>query len=189
MEKQPINISTSDTLFVKFRYSDYYANSFDNNKEFFLTQDESNKDIIYSNKVNLHFMKTDQPTAYVQVERVAEGRTLTEAKRRAEKIQYMYKIEGNRLILDNYLLTDTAHKYRNQEVDVYLYLPQNQIIKTHESISGHDVYSDDYTVPQGYNDRVYKTQGSEFICLNCTDGEPYDDNEIRITNDSTSTTV
>ncbi len=192
MEKQPINIQTTDTLHVKFRYNDFYAKSFDGDEDFKFTQDESGNDIIYSNNVNLHFMKTDNDTPYIQIERVAEGKSLTEAKQRAQKIRYSYLVEGNQLILDNYLLTEIENKYRNQEVDIYLYLPQNQIIKTHESIGSHDVYSDDYTVPEGYDERVYKAQGSDFICLNCLDetvNYAGHEGEISITTDSTSTTV
>ncbi|HEX8268788.1 MAG TPA: PspC domain-containing protein [Flavobacterium sp.] len=167
VQKQTIAIAPTDTLYVKFRHNDYYSKNIDDTEEFLFTQDENSKEVIYSTNVHLHFMKTDEKFAHISIEKVAEGKSLSEAKKRAEKINYSFKIEGNQLILDNYLLTEIENKYRNQEVDVYLYLPQNQIIKTHNSIENYDVYDDDYTVPEGYDERVYKAQGSEFICLNC----------------------
>ncbi|HEX8562998.1 MAG TPA: PspC domain-containing protein [Flavobacterium sp.] len=194
MEKQAIQIQPTDTLEVKFRFNDYYSKSFEYGEEFLFTQDESDKEIIYSNNVNLHFMRTDEKVPYVQVERTAEGKSLAEAKKRAENIRYSYKIEGNQLILDNYLVTDIANKYRNQEVEIYLYVPQNQIIKTNNSIERYDVYDDDFTVPNGYDNKVYRAEGSEFKCLNCTaeelsETDGINENEIHISSDSTSASV
>jgi hypothetical protein len=168
VQKQTIQVTATDTLHVKFRYNDYYAKSVDNREEFLFTQDEANKQVIYSNSVSLHFMKTDEKMPYVQIEKKAEGKSLMEAKKRAEKITYGFTIEGNQLILDNYLLTEVENKYRNQEVEIYLYIPQNQIIKTDESIERYDVYDDYYTFHNGYDNKVYRAEGSDFKCLNCT---------------------
>jgi hypothetical protein len=52
---------------------------------------------------------------------------LSEAKR-AEKIKYAYTIIGNQLILDNYLLTDLKNKFRDQEIEITLYLPKGTLI-------------------------------------------------------------
>jgi hypothetical protein len=41
---------------------------------------------------------------YLQIEKLVE--ISLEAKNRAEKIKYGYKIQGNQILLDNYLVTD-----------------------------------------------------------------------------------
>jgi hypothetical protein len=46
------------------------------------------------------------------------------SKKRAEQIKYSYQIEGNQLILDNYFITDLKNKFRNQEIEITLYLPK-----------------------------------------------------------------
>ena len=50
-------------------------------------------------------METDEAVPFIQIEKLANGKSASEAKKRAEKIKYGYKIEGNTLILDNYLIS------------------------------------------------------------------------------------
>lgn len=166
--KEMIQIQPTDTLEVKFRFSDFYAKSFDNDQDFLFTQNEADQEIIYSNNVRLHFMRTSEKMPYVQVEKSANGKQLSEAKNRAKNIRYSYVVEGNKLILDNYLVTDIKNQYRSQKVDIYLYIPQNQLVKTDISIDEYESYSDDFTVSNGYDNKVYKAVGDQFICQNCT---------------------
>jgi hypothetical protein len=42
---------------------------------------------------------------------------------------YGYKIIGNQLILDNYLLSDLKNKFRDQEIEISLYLPEGTLFK------------------------------------------------------------
>jgi hypothetical protein len=39
----------------------------------------------------------------------------------------MHTIIGNQLILDNYLLTDLKNKFRDQEIEITLYLPKGTL--------------------------------------------------------------
>ncbi len=194
--KETIQIMPTDTLDVRFRFSEFYAKSFDQDEDFLFIQDENEKDVIYSTNVRLHFMRTAENVPYVQIEKSANGKALTEAKSRAKNIRYSYVIEGNKLILDNYLVTDIKNQYRSQQVDIYLYIPQNQMVKTDSSIDNYDVYNDDFTVDNGYDNKIYKAVGDQFNCQNCTDEElrMSDDYEEQIyintdTTDSTSTSI
>ena len=101
------------TLFVKFKNNDFYSKDNYHNTDFRLTQDEKNNEIIYSNNVTIEVLKTEEALPYIQVERLAVGKSAVQARSRAEKIRYGYKIQGNQLILDNYLLTDVANKFRD----------------------------------------------------------------------------
>lgn len=174
VEKKEITIRPSDTLYVKFKYSDYYAKSLNHYREFEFVQDSANNEMIYSNDVRLHVLRTDEATAFVQIEKSARGNSFTNAKKRAEKILYKYQINGNQLLLDNFFLTDVKNKFRGQEVDIYIYLPEGQLFKPDSSVRDYFNYEGDFFNLNYDGDYSYKVTGSKAKCLNC----PVDENDI-----------
>jgi phage shock protein PspC (stress-responsive transcriptional regulator) len=178
VEKKAININPTDTLFVKFRYNDYYAKDLNHHRDFEFVQDSANHQLIYSTDVRLHVLRTDQATAYLQIEKSARGNSFTTAKQRAEKIDYKIELNGNHLVLDNYFLTDVKNKFRGQEVDVYLYLPEGQMFKPDTSVQDYDDSEDEFFNLHFSGNYNYKVQGSKIKCLDCpADENDYDDVE------------
>ena len=188
VQKEMLQLQPNDTLVIKFRYNDYYAKDVLNREDFQFTQDEANKELIYSNQIQLHILKTDETQPYIQIERQAEGKSLIEAKQRAEKIKYAYKIEGNQLILDNYLLTDISNKYRNQEVEIFLYLPEGTLFRPDNSVQEYDGSDDGFFNLHHSGDYLYRVGDSQVKCLDCPiDENEYDDVEGGV-QDTTETT-
>ncbi|WDF62750.1 PspC domain-containing protein [Flavobacterium sp. KACC 22763] len=178
VEKKVLAIKPVDTLYIKFKYNDYYTKSLNHYREFEFVQDSANNELIYSNDVRLHVLHTDESAPFIQIEKSARGNSFTNAKKRAEKINYKFQISGNQLLLDNYFLTDVKNKFRGQEVDIYLYLPEGQLVKPDSSVR--DYYnSDDNFFELNYNgDYNYKVVGSKVKCLNCPADEDNDNDEI-----------
>ncbi|GAA6768181.1 PspC domain-containing protein [Flavobacterium sp. CGRL1] len=85
IEKKAFNINPTDTLYVKFRYSDYYAKSLNHYREFEFVQDSANNELIYSNDVRLHVLRTDEKAPFVQIEKSARGNSFTNAKKKSRK--------------------------------------------------------------------------------------------------------
>jgi phage shock protein PspC (stress-responsive transcriptional regulator) len=190
VEKKTINVNPTDTLFVKFRFNDYYAKDLNHRRDFEFVQDSANHQLIYSTDVRLHVLHTDQATAYLQIEKSARGNSFTTAKQRAEKIDYKIELNGNHLVLDNYFLTDVKNKFRGQEVDVYLYLPEGQLFKPDTSVQDYDDSEDDFFNLHFSGNYNYKVEGSKIKCLDCPADEnsdddiDYDDEENIIDNDT-----
>jgi hypothetical protein len=177
VQKETLNIQPTDTLQITFRFNDYYTKDIDDNDNFRLVQDAANNQLIYSNNIRFEIVKTDEKTPYIQIERKARGRSFQEAKKRAEKIQFGYKLEGNQLILDNYLLTNLADKFRDQEVAIYLYLPEGILFKTDGSVQHYDESDNEFfNLHFSSNDYIYKVNSTQVKCLNCPENEnEYDD--------------
>ena len=190
--KETINIQPNDTLNIKFVSNDFFSKDIYNHEDFMFTQDSLKNEVIYSNEIKFYIKKTDKPQPYLQIERLAEGKSFAEANQRAEKINYNFKVVGNTLILDNYLLTEMASKYRNQNVELYLYLPVGTIFKADESVERYD-YSDDDFFSSTYSSEnfVYKVENNQIKCLNClsSDTDNVDSKEINITNENDSTEI
>jgi phage shock protein PspC (stress-responsive transcriptional regulator) len=203
VHNENIALQPKDTLHIKFVHSDYYAKNLDDRNNFRITQDSANTDVIYSNDVRFAIKKTEQRLPYIKIEKEAKGKSLSEAKQRAEQINYGYQIIGNQLILDNYLLSDLKNKFRDQEIEITLYLPEGTLFKVDSSVQNYDRSNDDFFNLHYSSDKyLYKLMDNKVKCLDCPtteneyDDVEYDDhtsvtinkNGISITNDTTTNT-
>jgi hypothetical protein len=172
VQKENINWKPTDTILIKIKHNEYFSKSIHNHDHFKITLDSVGKNVIYSNNISFRIAQTDEKSAYIQIEKEAKGTTLFEAKKRAEKIKYSYKIAGNQLILDNYLLTELKEKFRDQEVEVTLFLPKGSLFKMDESMSQYDRTGGEYFTWNPENtDAVYKVDSDEIKCQNCPEDE------------------
>ena len=191
VQKEVIAIVPTDTLKIKFKNNDFYSKSNYRNHDFKITQDEGDNEIIYSNNVSIEIKYTDEATPYMLIEKLANGKSTSQAKKRAKKIKYNYKIEGNTIILDNYLLTAVENKFRGQEVEIYLYLPKGTIFQTDESYSNYDRSDYDFFDENEYDTKnpVYRVDSDKIRCLNCLESESNNDLSIEIETDDTSASI
>ncbi len=191
VQKETINLKPTDTLLIKFKHNDYFAKDINDNHNFKITLDSIGNNVIYSNNVSFKIAQTDKKSAYIQIEKEAKGETLFEAKKRAEKIKYDYKIVGNQLILDNYLLTELKEKFRDQEIEITVFLPKGTLLKMDHSLRHYDRTDGDYFLwNPDYTDAVYKVESDKIKCLNCPEDEnQYNYEENVEENDSVVTTT
>lgn len=191
VKKETINLNPNDTLFIKFQHNDYFAKNVEDRNDFMVTQDSTGTDIIYSNEVSFKIEKTDEKLPYLQIEKEASGKSLSEAKKRAEQIKYSYKIIGNQLILDNYLLTELKNKYRDQEIEITLFVPEGLLLKVDSSVQNYDRSDDEYfNLHYSSDNYIYKVENSQIKCLNCpADENEYNDVNTDTENDSIETSV
>jgi phage shock protein PspC (stress-responsive transcriptional regulator) len=182
-KKELLPIVANDTLEVKFVTNDFFSKSNHQISSLKVTQDSLKHNIIYSNNVNFHLKYTDKKQPYVIVERTAQGKNFDEANQRAEKIKYNYKFVGKQLLLDNYFLTEVENKFRGQEVDIYLYMPEGMVYFPNKNVerylAGHNTDFDYYYGPEGYR---YKVTENELTCLDCPIDTNKDNEETHIEN-------
>ncbi|KVV15426.1 PspC domain-containing protein [Flavobacterium sp. TAB 87] len=173
-KKEVLNVLPTDTLFVKFKYNDYYSKDISHNTDFEFVQDSAGTALIYSNDVHFHVLYTDAKAPYLQVEKNARGKSFADARERAQKIMYKTKVVGNQIILDNYFVTDVKNKFRDQEVNVYLYVPEGQLLKPDASIQDYDRSDDEFfNLHYSGDNYIYKVFNHKIKCLNC----PKEENE------------
>jgi hypothetical protein len=179
VKKELIALSPNDTLRITFKNNDFYDKEIDNRIDFRLTQDETNREIIYSNNVSIKILPTKDTVPYLQIEKIALGKSMEEARKRAEKIKYGYKIEENKLVLDNYLISQVASKFRNQKVELFLYLPVGTQFQADASVQVYDESEDGYfNLHFSSDDYIYKVLDTKVKCTNCPPNENDDDVSI-----------
>lgn len=167
VKKETLNLKPTDTLLIKFKHNDYFTKNIDDNDNFQITIDSTGKDVIYSNNVSFKIAQTDTQSAYIQIEKEAKGKTLFEAKQRAEKIKYSYKVIGNQLVFDNYLLSDLKEKFRDQEIEITLFLPLGTVLKMDDSAAHYDETDSDYFLWHPNENEIFKVDRDEIKCQNC----------------------
>ena len=190
-EKQSINLNPKDTLLIKFKNNDYYAKDVADYTDFEITKDSLNQDVVYSNMISFEIEKTDENLPFIKINKEAKGKSFEEAKNRAEKIKYGYKIVGNQLILDNYLITELKNKYRDQKIGIKLYLPKGTLFKMNSSMKNFD-YSDNsfFNLHTSSDEYIYSVGNSQVKCLNCpSDENEFDDVDSEDQNSIETTTV
>jgi len=114
---------------------------------------------------------------HVQVTYSSKGGSKEEAKRNLEAIRYNYELNANADDLDEFIKIPKDGKFRNQTVDIKLYVPKNKLIHTNNT--------DRITIINNDNDRDYLYDlknkfigynGKKFVCLNCQkDSDSEDD--------------
>lgn len=175
VKKEFLPLSAKDTLAIKFVNNDFFSKNIEHRTDLMITQDSSKNEIIYSNNVSIHLKKTDKLQPFIIVERTAQGKNFNEANSRAEKIKYHFSFKNKELVLDNYFITAASSKFRNQQVHIYLYLPEGIVYFPNKNVeyylNGHNSDFDNLYGPEGY---LYKVNNGELDCLNCPSDENKD---------------
>ena len=77
-------------------------------------------------------------------------------------------------MFDNYFITELKNKYRDQQVEITLFVPEGALIKPDASIQNYDRSDDEFfNLHYSSDNYVYKVVENQVKCLNC----PADENE------------
>jgi hypothetical protein len=173
--KTELNIAANDTLYVSMAGHDVYTRSLYRDYDFDVVTDENDNNIIYASNVRLIFRPTRDSLAYVSVEKNARGSNYQSAKERAGAIEYDFDYDQNELVLDGYFLTDSDNKFRDQEVEVTVFLPEGSIVKADDNTYSFHRNSSHYRdiLDNGFEDHYLLINDQDVICLDCPKGKKY----------------
>ena len=173
IEKTEHNIVVNDTLNIKMLGNDMYSKSRSGNlyrrHDFKIVHDNNDQKRIYSSDVIMYFRSTKDSVASISIEKNAQGKSYQDAKLRATNIDYNYTFNNNELVFDSYLLTDFENKFRDQEIEIIVYLPEGIIIdldnNTRSFLSHYT--SDKNIITYGDSNHHLKIEENDAICLDC----------------------
>ncbi|MCR9228725.1 MAG: PspC domain-containing protein [Flavobacteriaceae bacterium] len=140
--------------------------------------DENDNRILISDEVEIKIRKSDTDSIRVNIRKDADGNSTPAARDRARNIEYAYTVDGNEIVLDKYLTTETSNKARNQEVTVTIYVPEDKTVYFDDSTSryiGRGIDNDQGFYRSGMAGQHWLMDGDgELQCLDCP--EDNDDN-------------
>lgn len=98
--------------------------------------------------IGVDILRTNGPTPELEIIKNSSGKSFKDAETRASKIDFNYNLDSNIIYLDPYFTIIAKDKWRDQEVDVNLYLPLGTTIyipKTYKYLLDDvDNYTDTY---------------------------------------------
>ncbi|MGJ8667196.1 MAG: PspC domain-containing protein [Patiriisocius sp.] len=118
-----VPVNASEIFRVKMRADKQYSYEVNRHGGLKLRTNQSGERVIYSNDIRLIVRHTNDSVGKLIIERTAEAADFIEAKNYAEAIDYNYTLTGNELVLDGFFTTSMDNKFRDQEIEVVLYLP------------------------------------------------------------------
>ncbi len=177
---QTIPVQINDTLYMSMK-GDPKLNSTPYRSGTFNFSNIDGKDMIWSQDIRLIVRSTQDSVGRLEIRKSAEGKSREEARSRAQKINYSTNFSNSRLELDGQLTTDPQNKYRDQEVQVTVFLPEGSVLYAADNTYSFHRNSD------WYNDILKNGDEEQFLlitrdgteCLDCPEEEedPWHDSE------------
>ena len=169
----PLPISKNDSLTLIMNQSLLSGRYSERDDDFKIKMDADNNPSIVTNNVRLIVRSTQKEEGFIKVDSYADGATLDEAQDKAMQINYHIQYTDGVLELDPFLTTDLAHKYRDQHVEVIVYLPTGSVLwadhNTHSYHQNTRAYND--LLDSGYEGHYMQVLDRELICLDCSSEE------------------
>lgn len=132
-----LDLKPSDTLFISlnntFRESGAQSVIHRPNDNYYSIYYDSEADKVLCT-AELELAEGDKSFPYLEIQKHALGRNKRLASRFSKNIVYHFENEGNHLKLDEYFTMTSGQKWRGQEVEVKLYIPEGLTLCFDESV-------------------------------------------------------
>ena len=186
IEQTELPIIANDTLTIKMiDEQDYASNETMRSKfGFRYIYDENDEEKFFYTNVKFTVKESDSSETYIKIRKTAQGRTRVLAKENATSIDYKFKNVDDKLLLNEYFLTDTNHPFRDQELLITIYVPKDKVIYFDESTQSYIRYNTKTTNKMYHRDiaeHYFKMTDKGLECLDCEkeegkNGWKYEDN-------------
>ncbi len=169
IEERALNVHTGDTLQISMRADKQYTYEVSRRNGLKIKYNAEDKKVIYSNDIILRIKSTKDAIGKILIEKSAEGNNHLDAKKRSEAIEYNYSFENNKLDLDGFFITDTSNKYRAQQIEITVYVPEGTIIHSEESTTSYYGFNSDFAALSDWDNDAhhYRILKNNIECLDC----------------------
>ncbi|SDH90168.1 PspC domain-containing protein [Winogradskyella thalassocola] len=171
VEKQ-INITSSDTLKLRMLSHNTYNQNFHRNYQNYKVSASNNGEkIISSTDVRLIIKHTSDSLASIKIHSLASGSSYDLARERAQNINYNYELNKNELKMDSYFTTEGSNKFSDQQIEIYIYLPEGTVFQTDNYVSRFSKYynAPDNLLTREMDNHYYKVNMNDLECLDCVE--------------------
>ncbi|WP_452602447.1 PspC domain-containing protein [Pontimicrobium sp. MEBiC06410] len=167
------NIKANDTLVLTMKGNDYFSERNRRSYGYSTGFNENGERVVYSQDIRITVKSTRDSVAKIKVLRTARGIDYDTAKNRAEGISYDYALTNNVLELNNYFLIANDESYKDQEIEITVYLPNDVTLFPDKSVHSYHIYRGLLSkVEEGYH---YTIENDTLNCVDCPIEETEDD--------------
>ncbi|GFD92799.1 hypothetical protein KUL156_52770 [Alteromonas sp. KUL156] len=170
VSKHSITYNQEEPLKIRVVNDDniYYQHSL-RNRDNSVSVHVNDKEMKYSNDINIDVRKSETGNAYIEIKKTSEGRKRNDANSNAEAIQYNFKTANNTIVFDAFFISEYKNMWKDEEIDAVLYIPEGTTIYFEGSSRN---FLDDVKNVQNVYDRDmanhhFKMTSKGFNCLDC----------------------
>lgn len=169
-QTEELPIAVLDTLAIKMVGNDNLSNEKELRRNHdFETVFDNDVEKLYATRVNVDIKPTDKTTGFVKIRKESDGKNRLTANKDAESIEYKFNLTEKNLLLNGYFLSDLKNKFKDQLIDITVYLPVNSVVYLDASTQTYlndvdnvqNIYDGD--MPKHY----YKMTENGLECLDC----------------------
>ena len=129
----------------------------------------NDKEMKYSNDINIDVRKSETGNAYIEIKKTSEGRRRSKANDNAETIQYNFKSANNTIVFDAFFLSEYKNMWKDEEIRATLFIPEGTTVYFENSTRR---FLDDVRNTQDIYDRDmanhhFKMTSKGFECTDC----------------------
>jgi phage shock protein PspC (stress-responsive transcriptional regulator) len=125
-EKNNINIIKNDTIKLKMINDDaiYYRHNLKRTTYKEEVEIEGAK-MVYSNNIRVAVKKSNSDESYLVIQKESRGQNKSKANNNSKKINYKYEVIDNTITLDAYYLSAFKNIWKDEEINITLFIPKN----------------------------------------------------------------
>ncbi|QOD61886.1 PspC domain-containing protein [Polaribacter haliotis] len=174
VEKNTLNIQSNDTLVLKMKNDDaiYYQHNLRRSSRKYKVEIDD-KIAVYSNDVEIDVKRSATNETYIVVQKESRGKSRILANKTAEKIEYKYEVTGNEIVFDAFFLSDVTNIWKDEEVDITVFIPENMTIYFDNSVKNfiYNIKNDEKIRDRNMLDRYFTMGKSILKCTDCVKEE------------------
>jgi phage shock protein PspC (stress-responsive transcriptional regulator) len=127
--KSIINIAQNDTISLKIQNDDtlFYQHNLRRSTRKHEVE-VGNKAMVYTNNIKVDVKKSTSNETYLIIQKESRGQNRNKASKNAKKITYNFKIVNNTIVLDAYFLSEFKNLWKDEEVNITLYIPESTTV-------------------------------------------------------------
>ncbi|MFQ3296630.1 MAG: phage shock protein PspC (stress-responsive transcriptional regulator) [Polaribacter sp.] len=125
--------------------------------------------MLYTNNIRLDVKKSSTENAYFIIQKESYGRSRIKANKNAKKIQYNYTVTDNEIVFDTFFLSDLKNIYKDEEIDITVFIPESATIYFDSSIKNFlsNVKNKENIYDKEMIDHHFKMTNTVLKCTDC----------------------
>jgi len=153
-----LNIIKSDTLHIKVRTDTYYQNILTSDQKTVITQDDNFpilKDGFFYGEPEIEILTSDKNNFEMKLYINASGHNEEEAHQNIKNTDYRFTIDSTGILLDPYFGLADNNRWRNQDVRIKIYVPENKAVSIDKNIYKH------FRLRYFWRNKLYQYKGKQ----------------------------
>lgn len=137
----------------------------------------NDKEMKYSNDVNIDVRKSETDNAYVEIKKTSKGKKRQNANSNAEAIQYEFKSDNNVIVFDAFFLSEYKNMWKDEEIEAVVYIPEGTTVYFEGSSRNFldDVKNTENIYDRDMANHHFKMTTKGFECMDCDEEDSNND--------------